>query len=838
MKKIFTLFTLCLLATVAWGQTTIEFVAGETVGNNQTASGADEMTISPVKISTTSGGFNCKQGEQYQYRFAKSSDNTIETLDGSIITEIKFTCTASGDAQYGPGNFQADGYTYAENVGTWKGSATKVVIKAVTAQVRATKVEVTITGGGLIAPNITPAAGTYYAPIEVSMNCLTAGASIYYTTNGNEPTTSSTKYTAPFTVSTNTTVKAISAKDGETSDVVTAVYEFSTATPVANIREFQQVPDETVVVFTNPVSVLAQSGQRLYVKDDTGRALFYGSCGQTYVNGDVIPAGFVGTKTTWDGEPELKNLENFQPKSSNSPIAPQVITASQVDAGLFAQYVRLNDVTFDKTGKLVVDASGNAPYYCNMNVKEADIEAGATYEYILAIVGSYGKENTVYQLLPTYLEKGGGPDPGEGYALCEMGDVDDNATVVIKNDAIVLGQSGQYLYLKDTECGYGLMYGACGQTYDFGDVIPAGYGGTKTTWDGEPELKNLTNFKAATSEVSASLVPDDITPNQVGHEMWGHYVLLKQVTIDVDGKTLNKGGESCPYYPDRFGIAMPNDGKAHDVYGIVASYGKAPNTVYQILPLSIDEKPKRKDQVVVTVECLQDLYALNKGQVATFTMPLTAIYQNKGKKDLYIIDSCGEHGLVYGDVDGEFVNGDFINDAKASWTTYNDNYQLSPVANTFVVAGHSDPVEPEMMPVEEISQDLIHHFLAFENVSVIVREEGDKTNYYLVDETGEIMLFDRYSIGIADLDLTKTYDIKGFLTIFSKDRIMEIYPIEVKVHGAGNPYDVNGDREVNIADVNVLIDYILTGSNVFDVNRDGEMNIADVNTLIDYILSH
>ena len=363
-------------------------------------------------------------------------------------------------------------------------------------------------------------------------------------------------------------------------------------------------------------------------------------------------------------------------------------------------------------------------------------------------------------------------------------------------------------------------------------------GGRSTTWDGEPELKNLTNFKAATSEVSASLVPDDITPNQVGHEMWGHYVLLKQVTIDVDGKKLNKGGESCPYYPDRFGIAMPNDGKPHDVYGIVASYGKAPNTVYQILPLSIDEKPKRKDQVVVTVECLQDLYALNKGQVATFTMPLTAIYQNKGKKDLYIIDSCGEHGLVYGDVDGEVVHGDFINEAKARWTTYNANYPLSPVANTFVVAGHSDPVEPEMMPVEEISQDLIHHFLAFENVSVIVREEGDKTNYYLVDETGEIMLFDRYSIGIADLDLTKTYDIKGFLTIFSKDRIMEIYPIEVKVHGAGNPYDVNGDREVNIADVNVLIDYILTGSNVFDVNRDGEMNIADVNTLIDYILSH
>ena len=52
--------------------------------------------------------------------------------------------------------------------------------------------------------------------------------------------------------------------------------------------------------------------------------------------------------------------------------------------------------------------------------------------------------------------------------------------------------------------------------------------------------------------------------------------------------------------------------------------------------------------------------------------------------------------------------------------------------------------------------------------------------------------------------------------------------------------DVNGDREVNIADVNVAIDIIL-GGNVStpaaDVNGDGEINIADINAVIDIILS-
>ena len=53
------------------------------------------------------------------------------------------------------------------------------------------------------------------------------------------------------------------------------------------------------------------------------------------------------------------------------------------------------------------------------------------------------------------------------------------------------------------------------------------------------------------------------------------------------------------------------------------------------------------------------------------------------------------------------------------------------------------------------------------------------------------------------------------------------------------PGDVNGDGEVNIADVNVIIDMILS-SNVFpngDVNSDGEVNIADVNAVIEIILN-
>ena len=55
--------------------------------------------------------------------------------------------------------------------------------------------------------------------------------------------------------------------------------------------------------------------------------------------------------------------------------------------------------------------------------------------------------------------------------------------------------------------------------------------------------------------------------------------------------------------------------------------------------------------------------------------------------------------------------------------------------------------------------------------------------------------------------------------------------------------DVNGDNEVNIADINSIINIILGGDvndNIrkrADVNGDEEINIADINKVIDVILS-
>jgi len=78
----------------------------------------------------------------------------------------------------------------------------------------------------LPAPAFSPAAGTYTAPQAVTISDATAGTAIYYTTNGTTPTTSSSVYKRPLTVSVNETLEAIAVEAGySNSPAAKAVYK-------------------------------------------------------------------------------------------------------------------------------------------------------------------------------------------------------------------------------------------------------------------------------------------------------------------------------------------------------------------------------------------------------------------------------------------------------------------------------------------------------------------------------------------------------------------------------------------------------------------------------------
>jgi len=80
----------------------------------------------------------------------------------------------------------------------------------------------------VVAPVLSVATGTYAQPQSVSISDKTAGATIYYSTNGTIPTANSSHYTAAIVISTTTTLKAIAiVKGGSSSAVSSATYTIS-----------------------------------------------------------------------------------------------------------------------------------------------------------------------------------------------------------------------------------------------------------------------------------------------------------------------------------------------------------------------------------------------------------------------------------------------------------------------------------------------------------------------------------------------------------------------------------------------------------------------------------
>jgi len=72
-------------------------------------------------------------------------------------------------------------------------------------------------------PVISPNGGSFSGTATVTITCGTEGATIYYTTDGSEPTSASAVYNAPFSISATTTVKAIALKAGINNSAIVSV---------------------------------------------------------------------------------------------------------------------------------------------------------------------------------------------------------------------------------------------------------------------------------------------------------------------------------------------------------------------------------------------------------------------------------------------------------------------------------------------------------------------------------------------------------------------------------------------------------------------------------------
>jgi hypothetical protein len=130
-------------------------------------------------------------------------------------------------------------------------------------------------------PVFSPPAGTYPGTVAVTVTDSAPSPTIYCTTDGSTPTTSSTVYTAPLTISTTTTVKCIATSSGlPTSAVGVALYTIGACAPLGRgTIDYQQIkPAERLA--TGPFFQMA-AGSAFTLND----LMVYDTCGNSKDSG-------------------------------------------------------------------------------------------------------------------------------------------------------------------------------------------------------------------------------------------------------------------------------------------------------------------------------------------------------------------------------------------------------------------------------------------------------------------------------------------------------------------------------------------------------------------------
>ena len=150
------------------------------------------------------------------------------------------------------------------------------------------------------------------------------------------------------------------------------------------------------------------------------------------------------------------------------------------------------------------------------------------------------------------------------------------------------------------------------------------------------------------------------------------------------------------------------------------------------------------------------------------------------------------------------------------------------------------------MPIDYVQIDVRNRNFPGSNFMRFDPEEGASTFEPGVDHK---ILLDLETLGGTDYVGTYPVTVKSIKFTLNKNGETGDHTLAMKSFYCHYPNtsaqqgltgDVNSDGEINIADINALIDIILTGavSNPnADVNGDSEVNIADINAVIDLILT-
>ena len=227
----------------------------------------------------------------------------------------------------------------------------------------------------------------------MTITCTTEGSTIYYTTDGTEPSNQSTEYTDAITVDETTTIKAIAYVGTDASSVATATYTIVEPLSLITIAEARAQQTEEVLTAGIVTSV---NGRTAYIQDNTAAIVVYGNSNLSVAVGDAITVQ--GTLSDYNGLLEITSPE-ITVTSQGNTVEPVVTAIADISNDNQAKLIKIENATVtDIDGKNVTIAQGEdeiTVYFNNAN----DITFAVND--VITLTGNIGCYYTVQIANPT-----------------------------------------------------------------------------------------------------------------------------------------------------------------------------------------------------------------------------------------------------------------------------------------------------------------------------------------------------------------------------------------------------------------------------------------------------
>jgi hypothetical protein len=230
-----------------------------------------EFVVQPYTVSGNIAYYTQPSTAQFTIQMEWQADHVAFTTwngwtDAPAAADIIYQWTYAGSYIPPPGQERVHMNLWLLNgTAPTSGTGDQIVINAFTFQ------------PATAMPTFSPAGGTYTSPQTVTISDATAGASIYYTTDGTIPTVSSPVYVGPITVASTETIEAFATLAGHSpSAVASATYTIGTVSPGFGIQSVSAIlPEQTqtvTIVGSGFGSLPAYNGNSSYINlvDNSG----------------------------------------------------------------------------------------------------------------------------------------------------------------------------------------------------------------------------------------------------------------------------------------------------------------------------------------------------------------------------------------------------------------------------------------------------------------------------------------------------------------------------------------------------------------------------------------